>query len=335
MAEEPITGAPWLKIYELMHAVYPSFGMLAGMELGVFDALAAAPLESAQLAAALSVKPGKLTRLLYVLVDAGLLAIEGERFANSGLANQFLVRTRPDFIGDVHGLLHQLWEATMRTADSIRSDRPVAEHDFTSMGDEEKLAFFRGLHGETIDSAVELSKRFDFSSRRSLLDVGGGSGGLAIGMLERWPNLTATIVELPAVTPITRQFVEESRVAERIRIAASDVTAEPPPGRFDVAVLRALVQVLGLEQARAAIVNVGRAMVPGGRIYIVGAGALDDSRLSPRTALFYDLVFINIYREGRSYTEREYRMWLSDAGFHRVDRIVRETGGSIFIGVKK
>ena len=54
---------------------------------------------------------------------------------------------------------------------------------------------------------------------------------------------------------------------------------------------------------------------PGGSIVIGGAGILDDSLRAAPSAVFYNLTFMNLYRDGRSYPRATYLAWLADAGF--------------------
>src|SRR5262249_55380340 len=68
------------KIERLARAVYPSFAMLAGMELDVFTPLKDGPLTGLQIAATLGIDPIRLHPLLYALVAADLLTVDGERF---------------------------------------------------------------------------------------------------------------------------------------------------------------------------------------------------------------------------------------------------------------
>jgi hypothetical protein len=42
---------------------------------------------------------------------------------------------------------------------------------------------------------------------------------------------------------------------------------------------------------------------------------LENSRLSPKTAVEWNLVFINTYDDGQSFTKKEHREWLEEAGF--------------------
>ena len=83
--------------------------------------------------------------------------------------------------------------------------------------------------------------------------------------------------------------------------------------------LRALIQVFSPDDARLAVKNIGAAIIPAGKIYIIGH-ILDDSRTSPLEAVGFNLNLINTFDTGESYTEQEYREWLSEAGFEDIER---------------
>lgn len=325
-ASETITG--------LLQNAYASFALLAGMQLDVFTSLADGPLEARQVAETIGVSTDLLSPLLFALAAAGLLRFEDNRFVNGGEAQRYLVASSPEYVGNLHHLLSNLWPAALRTADSIRLGQPQVEHSFADMPAGELFAFFRGLHNEALATGRDLAARFGFSSCRRLLDVGGGSGGLAAGVVEACPDLCATVVDLPAVIPVTRRFICEAEGAQRIHTLAFDVTRKPVPGEFDVAVVKAFVQTLSPCQAGRALSHIGAALSPGSAIYILGNGILDDCRCSPREAALFNIVFVNIYRGGRAYTESEYRSWLLQAGFADVRR-VRQPNGSSMITARK
>ena len=81
-------------IFRHAYGVYPSMAMLAGMQLDVFSPLRDGPMSGARLAEALDVPQEKLRPLLYALVNAELLRIEGDRFANTSEGDRYLVRGR-------------------------------------------------------------------------------------------------------------------------------------------------------------------------------------------------------------------------------------------------
>jgi ubiquinone/menaquinone biosynthesis C-methylase UbiE len=316
-------------IPRLTGAIYPSFALLAGMQLDLFTPLNDGPMSVKQISAAIGVPSAKLKPLLYALAAAGLLNAEGERFGNTEVANRFLVRGSPLCMVETHELLSDLWQATLKTAESIRTGLPQAKYNYSAMSRGELEQFFRGEHPYAVAYGRELVARYDFSSYRTLLDVGGGSGGLAIAVTEACPHIQATVVDLPTVTPVTQQFIAEAGAGDRVQVIATDVVRDSLAGSYDVAVLSALIQVLSPDDARRTLNNVSQVVNPDGAIYITGSGIIDNSRTSPPDLVGFNLVFINIYDEGQAYTEQEHKDWLEEAGFGDFERTVLPDESSI------
>ncbi len=233
----------------------------------------------------------------------------------------------------MHEVLSDLWGATLQTAESIRTGKPQARHDFSAMPAEELRAFLRGLHGGTVAVGNHLAGVLELSRYNHLADVGGGSGGLAIGACRTCENLRATVVELPGTAAISEDFIAEAGMTGRIAVGRADVTSEVPKGRFDVAVLCKLIQVLSAEQARRVIGNVGQALESGGTIVIAGR-IVDDSRVTPPVNVSFNLVFLNVYDDGCCYTEGEHREWLDQAGFTDFERQTLPDGSQIITARK-
>ena len=313
---------------ELEWAVWPSFALLAGIRLDLFTPLKDGPLSAEQIAGKLGVEADKLKPLLCALAAAGLLKIENGLFANSSEANRFLVRGLATYRGGKHEVLLNNWQAGLRTAESIRTGAPQAKLDFAGASAAELGTFYRSNHAQALRRGRELTVTFDLSAHRSLLDVGGGSGGLAIVVTETHPHMQATVAELPTVTPITRRIVEEAGASGRVQVQSIDVINESPSGAFDAAVLSSFIQVISREQARRALQNVGKVMNPGGAIYIRG-DIVDDSGTSPLGSVMRNLVYLNIYDQGQAYTEREHREWLTEAGFADFERKILPDGFSM------
>lgn len=300
-------------------AVFPRFALLAGMQLDIFTQLKDGPIRPDEIARSLKVDAGRPRRLLYGLVRTGLITTENGSFANSPGADQFLVRGRPDYIGGVHELWSDLWAAALKTAESIRTGVAQSAHDFISMTEADLTAFLRGTYPGSLRAGAALAKSLEFHDHQHLLDVGGGSGGLAIGACSVAPQLRATVIDLPNVTPITSAFVAEAGMAERIAVQPVDITRESPTGTFDVAVMRDLIQTMGPGQATRAFRRIGAVVPSDGRVHVIGY-VLDDSHLAPSPALDLDIVFLNIYQDGAAFTESEYRSWLEAAGFEDIRR---------------
>jgi SAM-dependent methyltransferase len=306
-------------VNRLTASVDAGFAMLAGMQLDLFTPLKMGPLTAEQLAAAIGVAPGRLRLLLYVLVVAGLLTERDGYFSNTAEASQFLAKGEPSYIRNRHGILAMRWREYFKTAESVRSGIPQAKVDFSNASPEELEKFLRNVNANTVQSARGLVQAADFSSVKTLLDVGCGGAGMAITITKACPHISATGVDLAQVAPIAQKIVFEEGAEERVKVLAADVVNGPLSGAYDAAVLRAFLQVLSPEDARRAIQNVGSVLNPGGRIFIIGQ-ILDDSRRSPLDAVGFNLTFLNFFDAGESYTEGEHRDWLSGAGFVDIQR---------------
>ena len=329
-----MTSPPEPKTIQKLVDVYPSFALLAGMQLDLFTPLKAGPMRPEQIANAIGVAVAKLKPLLYALVAAELLSVEGDRFANTDEANYFLVRGSPSYMGGVHPLYADLWEAALQTAKSIRTGQPQAKHDYTQMPREALETFYQGLHPGALTTGRALVKDYGLSSCQKLLDVGGGSGGVAIAVAKACPHIQATIVDVSNVTPITQRFVTEAGVSDRVKVITGNIVEAPLDGSFDAVVLKSFIQVLSPRDAQRALKNINATMAPGGVIYILGIGILDNSRISPRGAAIANTIFINIYDEGQAYTEAEYQGWLTGAGFVKFKRDTLPDGLGIITAQK-
>jgi SAM-dependent methyltransferase len=307
-----------------------AFAMLAGMQLDLFTALQDGAQTPSQLAAALGVGAGRLRLLLYALVAAGLLKEQNGRFANTPEAQHFLVQGTPTSLGPLHRHLAAQWTFKLQTAASIQTGVPQAHLDFTQASAEALEAFLRRINVSTVAAAQEVGARYDFAAIRTLVDVGGGAGGMAVTLTQAYPQLQATVVDLPTVTPITAKLVAEAGATARVTVHAADVVRAPVPGTYEVAIVRELLQVLSAYEAQQVLQHIGAALTPGGRLFIIGQ-ILDDTQTTPREAVGFNLIFLNTFYTGESYTEGEHRAWLQAAGFVNVVRepfLLRDGFGS-------
>lgn len=294
--------------------VLHSIAMLAGMQLDVFTPLKDGPMSAENLATVLDVQEEKLTPLLYSLVVAGLLEVENDKFANTQEAATFLVRGRPEYIGDLHGFYKRTWTSALNTAETIRTGKPQAKLDFRNASDEELLSLFRKQIHSSLSGGKEIAEKVDFSPFATILDAGGGTGGVAMAVCAKYPHVKATVADFPKVTRLAERFIAEAGLSDRIGVAPADLCSCPPAGQYDAAILRALIQTLSKEDAQSALKHIGQSLKPGGQLFLFGS-VLQNSRLAPAVSVANNMIFLNVYDHGRSYTEEEYTAMLTNSGF--------------------
>ncbi len=301
--------------YQIKNRARGTAALLAGMQLELFTPLDGRALSIEQLAGRLEVNANKLGPLLYALVHEGLLQEEDGYFSNTPETAEYLVKGKAGYMGDIHKIWYSNLLATLQTAETIRTGIPQAKYDWAAMDESELMALHEGMSAGYDTFAEEISEKYEFSRFTKLLDAGGGSGTFAIAITAINPQLSATVFDLPEVTPITEKFINRADASGRVEIVSGDLIKDPITGSYDVAILGSVIQTISAESARAVLNNVGKAVLPGGWLFIFGSGMLHDSRRSPAAAVLQNLIFINTYDNGQSYTENELTGWLTDAGF--------------------
>ena len=306
-------------------AILLPLAFLAGAKLDLFTELGDELANAEDLANRLRVDSDWLLPLLKALVAAGLLERDADAFRNSDEADHFLVRGRPHFIGDVHRLYEELWQGAFRAAELVKAGSPLAAHDYGTMNEEAMAAFFRGQHYDALLAGWKLADAFDLRGARHLADIGGGSGGLAIALCERYHDLHGDVLDLSNVVPIANRYIADSTSGDRLQTRACDLLAGPVSGTYDLAVMRSLLQVLAPSECRQLLANVREGLASEARLFILGQ-ITDDDGVHPETAAMFNLIFLSFYEQGRSHSEAEHREWLGAAGYREIERRITQNG---------
>ncbi|MCW4050115.1 MAG: acetylserotonin O-methyltransferase [Candidatus Bathyarchaeota archaeon] len=304
------------RIMELSSSIYQSFAFLAGLRLNIFTALSNNQLTTKQIAQKLNVKENQIEKLLHALVATGLLAHENNKYRNTEEAEQYLVQDKPNYLGNhvyVNPHLNYWnWMSAVKIADTIKTGEPQDYYDFNQSTYEQLLNTFRNTMPVAIKAGEELAKWFDFTKVKTVVDVGGSSGGLAFALKQAYPHLNLRVDDLPSIVPVANTILSEND-ADDIRVKPCDILKAPLSESCDVAVLRAVIQVLSPIDAEVGIHNVTRSINSGGYLIILGH-VLDDSKVSPVEEVGMNLILMNWYKDAGCYTFSQHKLWASKAG---------------------
>ncbi|MCX7605506.1 MAG: methyltransferase, partial [Bryobacteraceae bacterium] len=216
---------------------------------------------------------------------------------------------------------------------AVREGRPRWEKIFGARGsifdhfyrtEEARAAFLSGMHGLGLLSSPAVVRVFNLNRFDTLVDLGGGTGHLAIAACERYGRMQAIVYDLPEVLPSARQHIEASPARERITCQAGDFFRDPLP----LASLYALGRVLhdwDDARCRELLARVHEALPPGGAV-LIAEKILDEDRCGPVSATMQSLNML-VCTEGRDRTESEFRALLEGCGFRHVE--ARRTGAPL------
>ena len=204
---EDLTVADPAIVLDLIEAFRRSKTLFAAVALGVFDALAGGAKDLPLLADQLGASQDGLERLLDACVGLGLLSKNAEGYANTPAASTYLASASPRRLtGYIHYSSDVMWKLWAHLEDAVREgthrwpqaygwDGPIFSHFFKT--DQAKREFLMGMHGYGLISSPHVVAAFDLSRYRHLVDLGGATGHLACAACQRYPNLRATVYDLP------------------------------------------------------------------------------------------------------------------------------------------
>jgi hypothetical protein len=199
----------------LVRGFQPSRTVLTAIELDVFTALSQGPdagATSGDVASRTSTSPHGMEALLNALVSLGLLLKKDGRYRNAPASDTFL---RGGAQHDARAaLMHtvQLWDRWGTLTECVRQGAPVAHRDMGERGTGWTEPFIAAMHRNATVRAPVVVGALDLAGVRRVLDVGGGSGAYAAAFACARPDLTATVFDLPSVTPLTRRYLDTSGV---------------------------------------------------------------------------------------------------------------------------
>jgi hypothetical protein len=286
------------------------------MQLDVFTKLSGKQVKIKKLAEIMKLNENHIERLLYGLVSIGLLKQENDKFMNSQESEKYLVKSKPDYLGNhVYvnpGLNYGNWGTGVYIADTIKKGEPHNFYDYQSASLDDHLMTFRDTMPVAVKAGEELAKWVDFTEVNTVVDVGGASGGLAIALKKAYPHLCLRIYDLPSIAPITETILKEHNFSY-IEVNICDIVKGPLAEPCDVAVLRAVIQVISPDDERIGIKNVADSINSGGFLLILGH-VLDDSRVSPIEEVGMNLIYLNWGFDSGCYTKAQYSEWITNAG---------------------
>lgn len=270
------------------------------------------------LAAAAGVDPLALRRLMRYLVARGVYAQpQTDTYELTSMSRLLLdhhparLRARFDLTGPVGrgdlSFIHLL--------DSIRTGQPsfatrYGRPFWEDLDSDPRLAaeFTAMMAANAADSGVD--SEYDWSSVKTVVDVGGGNGTLISQVLTAHPYLTGTVVELPAAADHARATLAANGLSDRCSVVVGSFFDLLPTGA-DVYVLCKVLHDWGDPEAEAIMRRCAQAAGPDGRVLVIEMvlnGSENDQQFS-----YLDLHML-VYFGGKERTLPEYQQLAAAAG---------------------
>lgn len=272
---------PYLEVDRFLETMAGAHALATALELGVIDALAAAPVSPSELATGIAAEATGVHLLLGLLSGIGVInaAADGtvrlsERF-RAALIYRELLEAKidllriavPDFLLGLTDLIQDerrfMAQSRMfRMFDYARASAPGPENiDWTRRW----VRFTTALTRHEAEACLD---RHDFSGYSRWLDVGGNSGEFAAQICARHPQLSATVFDLPAVCEVGAAHLRGRPEASRIRFIAGDARTDRWPEALDLVSFKSMLHDWPDEEATGFLTRARAALRPRGTLLI-------------------------------------------------------------------
>jgi hypothetical protein len=306
--------------------------LLTAVDFGLFTILGTRHLTAAELGKELRLHPRAILDFFDALVAMKFLDREGDgpmgKYCNTPEGAMFLDEASPRYIGGILIMLNsRLFKFWNDLPEALRTGRPQNEIKHGRKGmfeelysDRSRLEQFMGaMTGISRINFEAFSERFDFSSFRTLCDVGGATGLLSIEVATRHPHLSCISFDLPAVEPIAKKHIAAAGLGSRVRTASGDFFKDQLP-KADLITMGMILHDWNLEKKLHLIRSAYEALPPGGALVAIEA-LIDDARRENVQGLLMSLNMLIEFGDAFDYSGADFRRWCSEAGFTRFEVI--------------
>jgi hypothetical protein len=325
--------------YRLSQAIYVL------TKLGIPDLLAAGSKTCEQLAQATGAHPPSLHRLLRALTAWEVLTepVAGT-FALAPLG-ACLASDAPNSARSIVLMFgsENFWTTWGDLLHCVKTGETAFAHLFGVPGTFDYLAdhpddaalFNAAMTNVSMLTFAGVTRSYDFSSARMLVDVGGGRGALIAAILRANPALNGTLFDLPAVVAKARPELERAGVADRCTVVGGDVFSSVASGG-DIYLLARVIHDWDDAKSIAIFRTCRAAMTPSSKLLLVERVIPESVTADPlvRAHLLGDLNML-VRTGGRERTEGEYRALLAAADLRLVRTIPTGTEHSLIEAVPR
>lgn len=314
------------QMLQMMSGLWVTRGLWVAAKLGISDHLVNGPRTSGELAEATGSHEDSLYRILRMLAMTGVYnEAEGRKFSLTPLSETLISdipgSLRPGIIAELGEIHYEAWGNLMQSVKTgeIALDSKIGMNIWQYFEQHPDRAdnFNRYMAGSSELLNRAISTKYDFSQYHTLVDVGGGFGGMISAIAAANPHLNGIVYDAPSVVEKSRGFLAANGLDGRVKAIGGDFFESVPAGG-DIYSMRWILHDWEDEKSLKILENIKKVLPAGGKLLI--AEAVVPGTAEPHFSKFFDLIMLTM-TGGRERTEAEWRTLLAKAGYS-IERII-------------
>lgn len=289
----------------------------------LLDHIGDEPISIEALSAAAGMDADRLARVINFLAAHEILELTADGTVAHTSRSRNLVRDSA-----VVGVAMHSSQAGTRLADALQQGvtpyelhfgKPCFEH----LAEQPEIA---KVFASLMSFMTTLVNRFVFSEHRfepftTAVDVGGSHGELLLELLQRHPDSSGVLFDLPDVTAMVAESVQKAPAGDRVEIVAGDFFESVPAA--DLYLLKMILHDWSDAESVRILQTIRQAIQPGGRVIVIDHVMPETPQPSPANSM--DIAMM-IWANGRERKRSEMEALFAAAGF-RLDRVTENPAG--------
>ena len=237
------------------------------------------------------------------------------------ISESFLVRGKPQYVGDFRHVALALWDGMAHLKDSLKTGKPFGRMD---TGDAlevwEKLVI--GIIVVAEPAARALCDALGIGAERKglrVLDIAGGSSIFGMTILGRDPSARVTQLDWPNINAVARKLGRDRGLEGKIRFLDGEHrSASIEPNHYDLVIASNFCRFESPQGNQELFARAYAALKPGGD-FVVNDFLPNEDRTAPTFVLRFSVYTLTHTPAGECWTLSQYSEWLKKAGFSAVD----------------
>ncbi|MEC3908417.1 methyltransferase [Tamlana sp. 2201CG12-4] len=333
------------KIMQIGMGFWASKTLLTAVNMGLFTHLAKGELSGQNIKEKLGLHHRGLYDFLDTLVALGFLKRSGLKetsiYSNTEDTNLFLDKNKPSYVGGMlemaNNRLYPFWndlEEGLKTGKPQNETKSGGAPIFEALyADDQKLReFLKAMGGIQMGNFIMLSKAFDFANYKTLCDVGGAGGYLAVQVALNNGHMNCVSYDLPPVEAVAKENIDLMGLSDRVSTKSGNFLNEDLP-KADVITMGNILHDWGAEDKKKLIKKAYDALSQGGALVVI-ENIIDDKRRENAFGLMMSLNMIIETPEGFDFSAADFDAWAKECGFSKTSIMPLTGPSSAVIAIK-
>jgi 3-hydroxy-5-methyl-1-naphthoate 3-O-methyltransferase len=325
------------RLMQFGSAYAPPLIIGAAVSNKVFDTLVIGPKTMVEVSKATGSSVRGLRAIMNALVGLDLLSKEGGKYSLTPESEAFLVSNKPGTLAGFFPMnMRRLIPPWLKLDEIVRTGRPAEARNQEHPGTEFCTELVENIIPTSYASAQALADHLKVAEAKQpigVLDVAAGSGIWGIALAQKSPQVQVTAVDWAGMIPTTKQITQKFGVADRFKFIEGDIGEADFGSGYDIATLGHILHSEGQDRSRHLLKKTFEALKHGGTIAI-GDWLVNDERTEPLPALIFAVTMLVNTEEGDTFSFKEIKSWLEEAGFKNARTLEAPGPASLILATK-